>query len=62
MIEYFYLFVPEIERVKKEKEKEKDKKVISGIEKIELIINNMKPNFPYYNKHIAKNKINLYDV
>ena len=56
IIQYFYLSVPEIERIKKEKEK--DKKVISGTEKIELIINNMKINFPYYNKYISKNKIN----
>ena len=59
IIEYFYFSVPETERKKKEKEKEKAQKVISGNEKIELIINNMKSKFPYYYKYISKNKINL---
>ena len=62
IIEYFYFSVPEIERINKEKEKEKDKKVISGKEKIELIINNMKSNFPYYYKYISNNNVNLNNI
>ena len=59
IIEYFIsLFL----RLKEKKEKEKVKKLISGKEKNELIINNMKSNFPYYYKYISKNKVNLNNI
>ena len=48
--------------MKEKKEKEKVKKLISGKEKNELIINNMKSNFPYYYKYISKNKVNLNNI
>ena len=54
IFEYFYFSIPEDIRIEKEK--------LSNSEKVELIIEYMNDNYPYYFKYIQNNKINLVDI